>query len=67
MPLRAAAVEAMLQGQQPDAGTLRRASAEAARQVDALEDIHASAEYRLHLCTVMTRRALEAAVARART
>jgi len=66
MPVRASGVEAALRGQQPTPEALLRAAAEAASGVDALEDIHASSEYRLHLCRIMTRRALESAVARAR-
>jgi aerobic carbon-monoxide dehydrogenase medium subunit len=66
MPMRATGVEAALRGQQPTPEALRGAAATASEGVDPLDDIHASAEYRLHLCTVMAHRALESAVARAR-
>jgi carbon-monoxide dehydrogenase medium subunit len=66
MPLRASDVENALRGQAPSPEALQRAAAQASNGVDALDDIHASSEYRLHLCHVMTRRALESAVARAR-
>lgn len=66
MPLRATGVESALRGQAPTPEALQRAAASATDGIDPLEDIHASADYRLHLATVMTRRALEAAVSRAR-
>jgi aerobic carbon-monoxide dehydrogenase medium subunit len=66
MPMRASASEAALRGQQVNAESIQRAANEAAHGIEALEDIHASAEYRLHLTRVMTRRALESAAARAR-
>ncbi len=63
--VRARGVESALTGQQPAAETLLSASQAAADGLDALEDIHASADYRRHLARVLTRRALEAAVIRA--
>jgi carbon-monoxide dehydrogenase medium subunit len=63
---RAAASEAALTGQQPTEEALRGAAEQAADGIDALEDIHSSAVYRLHLVRVMTRRALELAASRAR-
>jgi len=67
MPVRATGTEGALRSQQPSPEALQRAAQEAANGIEALEDIHASAEYRLHLTRVMTRRALESAVARARS
>jgi carbon-monoxide dehydrogenase medium subunit len=63
-PVRAHALEAALIGRAPDAEFLRQAC-ESCRRLDALDDIHAPASYRQHLATVMSRRALERACARA--
>jgi carbon-monoxide dehydrogenase medium subunit len=60
-PLRCTAAENLLAGQMPSADALR-AAAETCRSIDAIEDVHAPASYRQHLATVMTRRALEAAL-----
>lgn len=65
VPVRAAGLEAALTGQEvPDAASLRLAC-ESCRGVEALDDVHASAGYRQHLATVMSRRAVEKALARA--
>jgi carbon-monoxide dehydrogenase medium subunit len=66
MPLRASEAENALKGRQPTDDAVRAASMEASNGIEALEDIHASADYRLHLTRVMTRRALESALSRAR-
>lgn len=63
---RAASVEAALTGCALDTGALQEACSTAAEGVEALADIHASARYRAHLATVLTRRAAEAAAARLR-
>ncbi|MGE5263058.1 MAG: FAD binding domain-containing protein [Acidobacteriota bacterium] len=63
---RASATEAALQGKKLDDATITAAAAQAANGMDCSSDIHASAEYRAHLVTVMTRRAIQAAVARAK-
>lgn len=56
----------LLRGERPTPELLRAAAETAAEQdVDPPGDIHASAEYRRHLVSVMVRRALETAVARA--
>jgi len=60
---RATAVEQALVGKGPDA--VAEASAKAADGIDCNDDIHASAEYRAHLASVFTRRALEEAISRA--
>jgi carbon-monoxide dehydrogenase medium subunit len=61
---RANAVEAALRGKF-SASLIPSAARKAADGVDALGDIHASSEYRSHLAGVLTRRALERALARA--
>jgi carbon-monoxide dehydrogenase medium subunit len=60
---RATAVESAL-GKERSAQAIALAAAHAADKVDPLGDIHASAEYRAHLATVNTRRAIERAFAR---
>jgi carbon-monoxide dehydrogenase medium subunit len=62
---RARAVEQALKGQQPGAAVLRAACEKAADGVTALDDIHASGEYRLDLARIYARRALEKAIERA--
>jgi carbon-monoxide dehydrogenase medium subunit len=64
VPVRACALEAALTGRTPDAEFLREAC-ESCRATEALDDTHATASYRQHLATVMSRRALEKAYARA--
>jgi len=63
-PVRCTDVEAMLMGQRPDEDALR-AAAETCRAIDAMADVHASSEYRQHLATVMSRRAMVKAAERA--
>jgi carbon-monoxide dehydrogenase medium subunit len=63
-PVRASELEAALIGQAPDVEFLRQAC-ESCRKFEALDDVHAPASYRQHLATVMSRRALEKAYARA--
>ena len=58
-PYRATGVESALEGQPANAGTFAAAAQHAAEGVEALSDIHASAEYRAHLAVVQVRRALE--------
>ena len=66
MPVRASASEAALRGRRPTPDAIAAAASRASDGIDALDDIHASAAYRLHLVQVYTRRALEQAVQRAR-
>ena len=63
---RAAATEAALRGQALEELTLTAAAGLAADGLDVLDDLHASAEYRGRVLVGLTRRALNAAVERAR-
>ena len=63
-PVRAAELEKALIGHAPSVDFLREAC-ESCRKFEALDDVHAPASYRQHLATVMSRRALEKAYARA--
>jgi len=63
---RAKETEAELTGKAPDDATLARAAERATNGVEASGDIFASSDYRAHLTRVYTRRALAAAVERAR-
>ena len=62
---RAAKTEAALKGKKPSADVLKKACEYASDGVVALDDIHASADYRLDLARIFARRALEAAIGRA--
>ena len=62
---RATTTELALRGQKPSAALLRDACGTAAAGVTALDDIHASADYRLDLASIYSRRALEKAIERA--
>jgi carbon-monoxide dehydrogenase medium subunit len=62
---RASATEQALQGQAATAEAVTQAASRATDGVEAMGDIHASAEYRLHLTRVYTKRALQQAIARA--
>ena len=61
---RAGKTEAALKGQKPAADVIRAACEKASDGVIALEDIHASADYRLDLARVFARRAVRAAIER---
>lgn len=61
---RAKAVERYLKGRELNAETIAKAATRAAKDVECLNDIHASAEFRAHLAQVNTQRALERAAAR---
>jgi carbon-monoxide dehydrogenase medium subunit len=63
---RAVGVESALKGSSLDAKTLSSAASHAADGIEANSDLFASADYRKHLAEVYTRRALEAAAARAK-
>jgi carbon-monoxide dehydrogenase medium subunit len=62
-PLRITEAEQVLAGALPDRAALTEAGAMAAASVDPFDDLHASAAYRRDLVRVMTRRALERALA----
>jgi aerobic carbon-monoxide dehydrogenase medium subunit len=64
-PVRPATAESALRGRVPDGAAIAEAAAAVADEVEPNGDIHASEEYRRHLATVLTRRALSTAVARA--
>lgn len=63
---RAKSVEAELRGKKLDLAAIRQAAQKATDGIEALADLHASSEYRSHLSRVYTRRALEAALSRAK-
>jgi carbon-monoxide dehydrogenase medium subunit len=62
---RATKAEAALKGQKPTADVVRAACQKAGDGIIALEDIHASADYRLDLACIYAKRAVEAAIERA--
>src|SRR5262249_27923005 len=62
---RASKTEAALKGQKPSADILKAACEKASDGVIALEDIHASGDYRLDLARIYARRAIRAAIERA--
>ena len=64
---RAKGTEAALTGEMPDEKTLAQAAAQSTTGIDANGDIFASAEYRMQLVRVYTRRALAKAVERAKS
>ena len=63
-PLRLAAAERLLVGETPKPALFAAAGEAAAREVDPMSDLHASADYRRDLARTMTRRALERACGR---
>lgn len=63
-PLRLPRLEQALIGMPPEAGALAEAAVRAG-EIDAVSDIHASADYRRHLARVLTGRALADAARRA--
>ena len=63
---RARGVEAALAGKTLDAATIRAAAEKAADGVDVQADLQGSVEYKTHILKVYCRRALEAALSRAK-
>ena len=63
---RAAAVEEALRGKAPSATAFQAACQRVAEGIEVNSDLFASADYRVHLAKVFTRRALEKALERAR-
>jgi carbon-monoxide dehydrogenase medium subunit len=65
-PSHAEAAEQALTGQAPSEANIEAAASKVASTIsNAMSDVYASGEYRIHLATVMARRALTTAVARA--
>ena len=64
-PFRASKTEAALKGIRPSAEVIKSACAKASDGIIGLEDIHASADYRLDLARIYARRAVHAAIERA--
>lgn len=62
---RAVDTEKLLKGQKPTIPLLTSAAEKASTGITALDDIHASAEYRLDLARIYARRALAKALERA--
>ena len=66
-PVRADAAEAALTGRPPDADTIAQAAGKIADAIEEpLGDLYASGEFRVHLATVLGKRALTEAAGRAR-
>jgi carbon-monoxide dehydrogenase medium subunit len=65
VPFRAAGVEERVRGCEPTDQALREACAQI-EELDPMDDLHASSEYRRHLASVYARRALARAAERAR-
>lgn len=64
-PVRAGQAEAALAGRTPSPELFERAAAAVSEEIDPSDDVHATAEYRRHVAGVLTRRALQTALARA--
>ncbi|HJN88597.1 MAG: xanthine dehydrogenase family protein subunit M [Dehalococcoidia bacterium] len=65
-PVRARAVEQAITGSEPTEAALAEAAQLVKGEIDPATDIHASAEYRGHVASVLVRRALQSAAERAR-
>ncbi len=65
MPVVAASASAVLRGQRPSEDAIRAAAEAVTGDIDPQADIHATAEYRMHLSKVLARRTLTRAVQRA--
>ena len=59
---RADRVEKMLAGKKLDAAIIQQAAAEATRNIEVIEDINGSSEYRTQLTHVYVARAIQAAL-----
>jgi carbon-monoxide dehydrogenase medium subunit len=66
VPMRAIKAEALLHGQRLTDELLREVGAAAAQEAQPIDDLRASAEYRRHLVSVLTQRALRGALVRAK-
>jgi carbon-monoxide dehydrogenase medium subunit len=65
-PVRAPSAEAILRGAEPTDEVIRRAAEAAAEDCRPISDVRGSEDYRRHLVTVLTERALRSALARAK-
>lgn len=65
IPVRATSAEAVLRGAPATEETITRAATAAAGDCSPISDVRGSADYRRHLVTVLTARALRAAIAQA--
>jgi aerobic carbon-monoxide dehydrogenase medium subunit len=65
-PIRAIPAEMELQGKPLTSQVIAAAAAKAAEETDPVEDAYASTEYKQHVATVYARKAIEAAVDRAK-
>ena len=65
-PFRARTVEADLRGQKLGMDLIEKAAARVTEGIQALDDIHASSEFRLHLARLHTARAIKDALASVR-
>lgn len=65
-PLLVSAAGAALEGQEPSPEALTRAAECARDAASPITDMRGTADYRRHLCAVLTRRALEAAIRKAK-
>jgi CO/xanthine dehydrogenase FAD-binding subunit len=66
-PMRALHAEERLAGCRPDEALINEAALLASAETRPIDDLRASADFRRHLVEVLTRRALEGAIANART
>lgn len=66
VPIRAPFAEKVLSGESPSPELFAKAAEEAAEDAKPIDDFRASAEYRKDMVSVLTRRALESALKRAR-
>jgi aerobic carbon-monoxide dehydrogenase medium subunit len=66
-PIRAVATELELQGKPLTPQIIATAAAKAADETDPMEDSYAGAEYKRHVATVYARKAIEAALERAKS
>jgi carbon-monoxide dehydrogenase medium subunit len=65
-PVRARPAEEFLKGKNPDQETIRETANRAAEFSKPIDDVRSSAHYRCEMVRVLTRRALQEAVKRAR-
>jgi CO/xanthine dehydrogenase FAD-binding subunit len=64
VPIRAARIESLLNGNEITPGIIKKAQALVADEIAPITDIRATREYRLHMARIMFERGLKAAVAR---